>query len=59
MFDWQCVMHKSDCPSAVASERMVRSLAVHPGMATLMVCLPNGWCSHLASPTTETNKEGR
>jgi hypothetical protein len=36
---------------------MVRSLAVHPGMATLTVCLPNGWSSHLASPTTGTNKE--
>lgn len=34
---------------------MVRSLAVHPGTATLTAGRPSGWCSHLASSTTETN----
>jgi transcription antitermination factor NusG len=35
----------------------MRSLAVHPGMAAFITGLPNGWCSHLASPTTETNEK--
>lgn len=36
---------------------MMRSLAVHPGIAELTAGFPDGWFSHLASPTTETNRQ--
>ena len=56
MFDWPCAMRKSDPSSTVALEPMMRSLAVHPGVVARTARPPDGWYSHLASPTSETNR---
>jgi hypothetical protein len=57
MSDWPCAMRKSDPSSTAALELTVRSLAVHPGVVARTARPPNGWYSHLASPTRRTAVE--
>jgi len=56
MSDWPRAMRKSRPSSTVALEPMIRSLAVHPGVVARTARPPDGWFSHLASPTMETNR---
>jgi hypothetical protein len=56
MFDWLCVLRESGPSSTVASEQTMRSLAVHPGLAARTACQSDGWCSHLATPTTRRTR---
>lgn len=56
MSDWPCAMRKSGLSSTVALEPMIRSLAVHPGVVARTAHPPDGWFSHLASPTMGSNR---